>query len=118
MAPEPDQPISITIEEPAADTNVDADQPMAVTGTATSTESRLATVRVVVQDLESRGYLQADGGFSREWNYFDAELVTPDRTGWSLTAPPLPAGSYELRARAIDSDGNRTDWLFVTFSAQ
>ena len=80
---------------------------LSVTGTA-SDNVGVARVRVSLQNLTTRQWLQADGTFGASYAALDADLdsVNGTQTGWSFDVANLSADEYAVSARAIDAAGN------------
>jgi hypothetical protein len=105
----------ITIDSPAPGYHAPAGHAITATGTAASPSALLLRVRVVVKHTASQRFVTQDGGLTSSWTALDATLDRRGReAGWNLTIPGLPAGTYLIRARAIDVERNRTAWLEQT----
>ncbi len=84
-----------------------------VTGTVTD-DGTVTSVRVAVQDLASRQWLQPDGQSYGGWHTEPADL---DGSSWSRAfTPSLPAGSYGVIALATDAAGNQARATWTTFT--
>lgn len=102
----------ITIDSPLPGHHASAQQALVVSGNAASPAAPLLRVRVVVKEAGAQHYVTATGDLTSSWTALEATLHGGGpEAGWSLTVPGLPPGSYQIRARAIDVDRNRTAWL-------
>ncbi len=78
-----------------------------ITTTGTATDNVGVTrVRVTIQDVVSKQYLQADGTLGG-FTLLEADIDTngATSTGWRVNAD-LPVGEYAVTARAVDAAGN------------
>ncbi|HLF40649.1 MAG TPA: Ig-like domain-containing protein, partial [Acidimicrobiia bacterium] len=99
---------TVTMTTPAPNTVVTPGSTLFIAGTA-SDDTALRRVEVYVRNRQTREGMAVDGS----WGVPDWHLVTPTSlnvlsTSWTVTTPPLPAGSYEVRAQAIDGHGVTT----------
>ena len=81
------------------------DQTITVTGAADDNVA-VSQVRVTIQDVATKLWLQPDGTFGT-YARLEATLVAPGAatTDWSFVAT-VPPGDYAVAARALDSSGN------------
>ncbi len=96
-----------TVEDPQTGNPQLDTGPLTLSGTATDDASGVDRVRVGIRDRVGLTWLQADGSFATAVYLFDADLDAQGTTstGWSLDVT-LPAGSYAVIPRAVDSAGN------------
>ncbi len=92
-----------TIDAPAPAASLSA--PVLVSGMATD-DRAVREVRLAIQDRTSKLWLRADGTFGA-YQWHRAALGSPGATSttWLLGGLDLPAGSFQLIATAVDSDG-------------
>jgi hypothetical protein len=79
-----------------------------ISGTAQDANGIAAvTVRLIRLDAQGNPtYWAGDNTFTTSYNPAVNEHRAEGTTNWSLALPLLPAGEYQLRARAVDRVGN------------
>ncbi|HLF40841.1 MAG TPA: Ig-like domain-containing protein, partial [Acidimicrobiia bacterium] len=97
-----------TITSPLTGTVVAPGSTITIEGTAAD-DSAVRRVEVYVRNNQTREGMAVDGN----WGVPDWHRVTPldlsaPSTTWSVTTPPLPAGTYQVSALAVDDAGVTT----------
>jgi hypothetical protein len=94
----------IVIEQPT-DNDLLSPGPFACRGRVGDDESPVTAVHVEVRNTSTGRHLNADGTLGNR-QLLSADLTVGPGT-WAFPVPDLPAGSYEVRATAVDAQGNR-----------